>query len=676
MDDTLRESLSRPDSSIVWTPSPELLESCAMTRFMQLLNQRGLSSCASFAELHNWSLRQPEQFWPQAMTFLEVIGDGNLAPFVAPESGPTPLARRWFPDFSLNFAENLLHGDSQQPAIISWTEGVSKRRISRGELRSDVNRLASHLAKYGLTENERAFAYLPNIPEAISCMLATALIGATWSSCGTDYQVEGLQARIERVQPVVLFAALSYQWRGAEQSLIQVIDHVVSHTPSIRHVVFIDYLKQCQQPPVLSRSEVTTSLYSSVRVTPGGTSQIRRFSFSHPLYIMFSSGTTGKPKGIVHSAGGTLLEHKKELILHSDIRPGDRVFYQTSTSWMMWNWLVSALACNATIVLYDGDPMLHDGMVLWDLASSEHVTHFGTSASYIGELQRRSIIPRAHVDLSHVRAIFSTGSPLYPHAFDFIAESIKPLWLQSISGGTDIIGCFGLGCPRMPVYRGEVQCKSLGYDVRVLDAAGASIIGKQGELVCAAPAPSMPVCFLDDPDGSAYRAAYFNEFPTMWRHGDFVEETPHGGLIFRGRSDATLKPGGVRVATADLYQALSRVQEVQAALAVGYTANPQANEKIVLFVVLPAGTVLTADLQATIRTELKRSNSFYVPALIIQAPELPRTTNNKLSELSVKRILHGLDAGNSSALANPACLDFFRTSALPLVHAALGGTGR
>jgi acetoacetyl-CoA synthetase len=387
---------------------------------------------------------------------------------------------------------------------------------------------------------------------------------------------------------------------------------------------------------------------------------------------MFSSGTTGKPKGIVHGAGGTLLEHKKELVLHADVRPGDRVFYQTSTSWMMWNWLASALACDATVLMYDGDSMAHDGMILWQMARDERVTHFGTSAAYIGEIEKRGIHPTRDFSLDDLRAIFSTGSTLFPSSFDYVREKIKPLWLQSISGGTDILGCFGLGCPLKPVIRGEVQCKSLGYDVRVLDASGRRVIGEQGELVCASPAPSMPVHFLDDPDGEAYRQAYFSDFPGVWRHGDFVEETPEGGLIFGGRSDATLKPGGVRVATADIYAALQRIPEIAGALAVGYTPAHAAAEKIVLFVVLKGETVLTADVENTIRSELKRSNAFYVPALVLQAPELPRTTNNKLAELSVKKILKGEEPGNASALANPDSLKYFTSKAVHSVKAALG----
>jgi acetoacetyl-CoA synthetase len=464
---------------------------------------------------------------------------------------------------------------------------------------------------------------------------------------------------------------MAYLWRGKEVDATPTIQEVVRNTPSIEHLILVDYLRTGQEPPTIEGPRSRERLADIVTVRAAHR-ELPTFSFSHPLYIMFSSGTTGKPKGLVHGAGGTLLEHKKEQILHSDVRSGDVLFYQTSTSWMMWNWLVSGLAADATIALYDGDPLLESGNILWRMADEERFTHFGTSAAFLGAIEKLGVRPGERFMLEPLRAILSTGSTLYPSQFDYIIDAIKPLWIQSISGGTDIIGCFGLGSPLKPVVRGEVQCKSLGYDVRVYNSAGESVVGEEGELVCANPVPSMPVYFLDDPSGEAYRAAYFTEFSGMWRHGDFLEETKEGGLLFLGRSDATLKPAGVRVATADIYAALHKVASVREALAVGYVPPGATSEKVVLFVVLNSGESLTETLNDEIRDTLRRSNAFYVPAVIVEAPEVPRTSNNKLSELSVKRILKGEDPGNSSALANPNALEFFKGEGLQRVRMALG----
>lgn len=659
------------EESIMWTPSPALKAGCALSRFIDGLQRKGFGPFSRCEDLHHWSVCEPHTFWKEVAAFVDLRGRGDLDTLWAVEKGPTPLAKRWFPDFRLNFAENLLRETSDATAITAWSEDRLRRRVSRRELRDMSLSVAHHLRASGIQPEDRVFAFLPNIPEAVTCMLGAAAIGATWASCGTDYQVDGLLARLGRVRPKVFIAPMAYLWRGKEVDATATIQEVVRNTPSIEHLILVDYLGSGEESPLIEGSFSVEKL-GNIFATPAPHGELPAFSFSHPLYIMFSSGTTGKPKGIVHGVGGTLLEHKKEQILHSDVRAGDVLFYQTSTSWMMWNWLVSGLAVDATIALYDGDPLIENGNIVWRMVEAERVTHFGTSAAFLGALEKLGARPGDTFTLESLRAILSTGSTLYPSQFDYIVDAIKPLWIQSISGGTDIIGCFGLGTPLKPVVRGEVQCKSLGYDVRVYNSGGQPVVGEEGELICANPAPSMPVCFLDDPSGEAYRSAYFSEFSGVWRHGDFLEETKDGGLLFLGRSDATLKPAGVRVATADIYAALHKVPAVREALAVGYVSPGATSEKVVLFVVLNSGEPLTDALSGEIRETLRRSNTFYVPAVIVQAPEVPRTSNNKLSEVSVKRILKGEDPGNASALANPNSLEFFKGDGLQSVKKALG----
>ena len=616
-------------SDIIWEPPLEMQQNSSLMRFVRLVEERNHGAFNSFEALHRWSVANPTEFWSTLVCFLNIESSGVPLPVYESGIELTPLTRRWFPQLKLNFAENIVRHHGPEPAIIAWSEGKERRELSWNDLSQHVANLAANLSEAGIGCGDRVFGYLPNIPEAVTNMLATAAVGGVWSSCGTDYQIDGLLARLRRIQPRVIVAVSNYLWRGKLVSTQSTLAAITAAITSIQHVIIVDHLEHGDNWSSIPNFSGTTRRYNSLVNIEAKEPCYKKLPFTHPLYIMFSSGTTGMPKGIIHSAGGTLIEHLKELSIHSDIKAGDRLFYQTSTSWMMWNWMVSALALRTTILTYEGDPTFSNGQGakcgdrIWQMISEEDVTHYGT----------------------------------------------KHLWIQSISGGTDIIGCFGLGCPIKPVVRGAIQSKSLGYDVRVFNQSGESVTGQDGELVCIAPAPSMPIGFINDPEGEQYRAAYFSDFPGVWRHGDIVEERATGELFFRGRSDTTLKPGGVRIATADVYEALARLPYIDSAIAVGYVPSENATEEIVLFVTLRVGHKLNQEMNTEISNTLRRINVFCVPALIIECPELPKTTNNKLSELSVKRIISGQKLGNSSALSNPGSLVFFETIARDLLRA-------
>jgi acetoacetyl-CoA synthetase len=561
----------------------------------------------------------------------------------------------WFPGTRLNFAENLLRLRNDQPALLFHNERGQRRQLSFADLHAEVARVAAGLRACGVVTGDRVVGFLPNLPEAVIAMLAAASIGATWSSCSPDFGIQGVLDRFGQIAPRVLFTADGYFYGGKTIDSLAPIAGVLAQLPSVEHVVVVPYVSAAPDLASLRNAR----LYRDFG-TAGSPLEFAALPFDHPLYILYSSGTTGVPKCIVHGAGGTLLQHQKEHLLHTDLKPGDRMLYFTTCGWMMWNWLVSALAAGATAVLYDGSPTYPDARVLWRIAHSEKLTVFGTSARYLAAIEKEGVNPREEFRLDALRTILSTGSPLAPEGFEYVYRDIKTdVQLSSISGGTDIVSCFVLGSPVLPVYRGEIQCRGLGMRVEIFDEAGRAVIGQPGELVCTAPFPSMPVGFWNDPDGSRYRAAYFERFPNVWCHGDYAALTAHGGVIIYGRSDAVLNPGGVRIGTAEIYRQVEKLDEVLESLAVGQDWNNDV--RVILFVRLRPSVTLSESLQQKIRQTIRSNTTArHVPAKIIAVPDIPRTISGKIVELAVRNVIHGRPVKNTDALANPHALDHFR----------------
>jgi len=644
--------------SPLWTPSPQHIAAANITAFMRHVAATGGPDCRDYDALYRWSIRQPAEFWGAVWDFCGVTGERGA--LVLEHADRMPGAR-WFPGTRLNYAENLLQRDGDEDAIVFRGENRLAGRISFRELRHEVSRLAQALRAAGIRPGDRVAGYMPNLPGTVIAMLAASSLGAVWSSCSPDFGVQGVVDRFGQITPRILFAADGYFYNGKTIDNLPRLREIMAQLPGVEKLVVVPYT--CGNPDIRDLPQAI-DVHEFMAPFSAGPIEFERLPFDHPLFIMYSSGTTGAPKCIVHGAGGTLLQHLKEHVLHTDVQRGERLFYFTTCGWMMWNWLVSGLAAGATLMLYDGSPFLARGTVLWDYADEEKISVFGTSAKYIDALAKLGLEPGKTHDLSALRALLSTGSPLAPESFDYVYRHIKAdLQLASISGGTDIISCFALGCPVLPVWRGELQCRGLGMKVEVWNDDGKPVRGEKGELVCTAPFPSMPAGFWNDPGGAKYRAAYFERYPGVWHHGDYVELTAHDGLMIHGRSDAVLNPGGVRIGTAEIYRQVERLDEVVESLAIGQDWPPQqpGDVRVVLFVRLRDGLTLDAALANRIRQQIRDNTTpRHVPAAVLQVSDIPRTKSGKIVELAVRNVVHGLPVKNVEALANPEALAQFR----------------
>ncbi|HEX6251547.1 MAG TPA: acetoacetate--CoA ligase [Gemmatimonadaceae bacterium] len=664
----------------LWRPSQQQMDSANMSRFIRLAAERGHveasgDAAADYRALWQWSVADRHHFWLLVWEFCGIMasdaasvsddtpGDWPRAPIGIDRMAPPDpaLGPRWFPWARLNFAENLLRYADDRPAIVFWNEVGRQRELSFAELTREAAKVAAALSALGVKEGDRVAGFMPNLPETVIAMLGATWLGAIWSSCSPDFGVQGVLDRFGQIQPKVLFCADGYRYAGKEVRSLERVQAFTQEMPSLQAVVVVSYRREAQLAGVANAVHWDDFLAdASVAASP----PFERLPFDHPAYIMYSSGTTGLPKCMVHGAGGTLIQHLKEHVLHTDITRDDRVFYFTTCGWMMWNWMVSSLAVGATLVLYDGAPLAPRTSILWEMADAERITVFGTSAKYLALCEKEELEPARTHDLSALRAILSTGSPLAAHSFDYVYRSVKQdVHLASITGGTDLISCFALGNPTTPVYRGEIQARGLGMAVDVYDEAGCPVRGVPGELVCTKPFPSMPVAFWNDPDGEKYRSAYFDHFPGVWRHGDWAELTPHDGLIVYGRSDATLNPGGVRIGTAEIYRQVEQLPEILESVAVGQETGEgdDRDVRIVLFVRLRDGGTLDDSLRQRIREQIRDNTSpLHVPKVIAQVSDIPRTISGKISEIAVRDVIHGRSPKNTEALANPEALDLYR----------------
>jgi acetoacetyl-CoA synthetase len=641
-------------SKLLWQPSQAQVKRSNVHQFMQEVNKKYGKNFTEYEELWQWSVENIPDFWTQIWDYAGVIAS---KPYDRVIDDPAKMpGTRWFEGARLNFAQNLLRYRDNQTALVFWGEDRVIRKLTYAELYSEVARTARSLKDLGIQPGDRVAGFMPNMPESIIAMLAAASLGAAWSSCSPDFGVKGVLDRFGQIQPRVLFTADAYFFKGKPLDCLGRITDILKNISSVEKVVVVPYTRP--NPDISGIPQAV--MYPDFKYSGDlPEMEFAQMPFDHPLYIMYSSGTTGLPKCMVQGAGGILLQQMKEHLLHTDLRREDVIFYFTTCGWMMWNWLTCALSVGATVVLYDGNPFHPGPEILWRMAESEKITVFGTSAGYIAALMNSGLKPGEKFDLSNLRAILSTGSPLSVEGFEFVYDHIKKdLQLASISGGTDINGCFALGSPIKPVYAGELQCRGLGMKVEAFDDDGKPVCNQQGELVCTAPSPSMPIYFWDDPDGSKYHNAYFNVYPGVWRHGDYIVVNERGGVVIYGRSDATLNPGGVRIGTAEIYRQVEMLDEIEDSLVVGQ--NWKNDVRVILFVKPAPGYALTEELKNKIRQTIRvNASPRHVPAKIVEVPDIPYTLNMKKVELAVKKTIEGKAVLNKDALRNPQVLDFY-----------------
>ncbi|MCD6379431.1 acetoacetate--CoA ligase [bacterium] len=642
-------------NELMWKPSEKKIQDTNMFHFIAYINKQYEKQFTLYDELWQWSINNPSSLWESLWDYLEIIHSQHYDSVLV--DGDKMPGAKWFSGAKLNFAENLLRYRDDRLAIIAKGETTDRVEITYAQLYDRVARLAKSMREMGVCSGDRIVGYMPNIPETIIAMLASASIGATWSSCSPDFGIGGVLDRFGQINPKIMFTANGYSYNNKDFNSLKQVSDILIKLPSIEKVIVVPFT---ERNPDISNVPNAVMYDDFISSEENLDIEFEQLPFDHPLYIMYSSGTTGLPKCMVQSAGGILINHLKELALHTDVKREDKIFYFTTCGWMMWNWLTSSLGLGATIVLFDGSPFYPDPGALFKFAEDVKITIFGTSAKYLSAVNKSGLKPGKEYNLGSLRTILSTGSPLHKSEFEFVYEHIKKdLCLSSIAGGTDLNGCFAAGNPMGPVYKGELQCRTLGMNVRAFDSSGASRENEQGELVCLSPFPSMPISFWDDENGDKYHRAYFDVYPNIWRHGDFIKITKNKGVVFYGRSDATLNPGGVRIGTAEIYRQVDTIKEIQDSLVIGQEWGDDV--RVILFVKLTQEAKLTEDLKARIKNTIRKNSSpRHTPAKIIEIADIPYTINMKKVEIAVKNIIHGKPVHNQDALRNPESLELYR----------------